>query len=205
VHDTDDVLRTDGYALDGVEIRVVDPDGATLPPGAIGELVVNGPMLFKGYLDPADNEGAFEADGFFHTDDLGCLDERGLVRITGRVKDIIIRKGENISAKEVEDVLATHPAVQDVAVVGLLDTARGERCCAFVVPRGRTSARVTLRELAEHCAHHGLARQKMPEQLEILDVLPRNPTGKVLKQELRQRFHDPDLLTRAAHDQPSGP
>jgi acyl-CoA synthetase (AMP-forming)/AMP-acid ligase II len=202
VHDPEDVLRSDGHALDGVEIRVVDPDGDTLPHGETGELLVNGPMLFKGYLDPADNEGAFD-DGFFRTGDLGCVDERGLVRITGRVKDIIIRKGENISAKEVEDVLATHPAIQDVAIVGLLDTARGERCCAFVVPRDRTSAAVTLRDVVEHCERSGLARQKTPEQIEILPALPRNPTGKVLKQELRQRFHDPDLLERAARDHAS--
>jgi acyl-CoA synthetase (AMP-forming)/AMP-acid ligase II len=198
VHDPDDVLRFDGYALDGVEIRVVGDDGDELPPGESGELLVRGPMLFKGYLDPADDAGAFDRDGFFRTGDLGCVDERGLVRITGRVKDIIIRKGENISAKDVEDVLVAHPAVRDVAVVGLADTTRGERCCAFVVPTDPT-APPTLRDLVEQCERHGLARQKMPEQLEVLHVLPRNPTGKVLKQQLREQFHDPELLSREAH------
>jgi acyl-CoA synthetase (AMP-forming)/AMP-acid ligase II len=188
VHDPDDVRRGDGHALEGVEIRVVDPEGQPVAPGAVGELLVRGPMLFLGYVDPADDVGAFDADGFFRTGDLGACDPAtGVLRIVGRLKDIVIRKGENISAKEVEDVLHLHPGVADVAVVALPDAERGELCCAVVVP-DPAGGRLSLAALAEHCRVHGLARQKAPERLELVDALPRNPTGKVQKDVLQRRF-----------------
>ena len=129
----------------------------------------------------------FDADGFFKTGDLGVVDTDGYVAITGRVKDVIIRKGENISAKEVEDILFTHPKIADVAVVGLPDARRGERACAVVVTAADATP-ITLEEMGEFGRDAGLMVQKLPEQLELVDVLPRNPTGKVLKHELRARY-----------------
>jgi acyl-CoA synthetase (AMP-forming)/AMP-acid ligase II len=109
--------------------------------------------------------------------------------IRGRLKDIIIRKGENISAKEVEDLLYEHPSVADVAVIGLPDPERGERACAVVVHAPNTEP-FTVEAMTAWCADHGLMTQKVPEQLEFVDVLPRNPSGKVIKYELRDRFAD---------------
>ena len=133
VWDTETTRKSDGYPLDDSAVRIAGPDGESLPTGEVGEIECTGPMLFKGYLDPAENEGVFTDDGWFRTGDLGMLDEQGLLRVTGRVKDIIIRKGENISAKEVEDVLYLHPAVHDVAAIPLPDRERGELCCAVIV------------------------------------------------------------------------
>ena len=123
---------------------------------------------------------------WFRTGDLGVIDAEGYVTITGRLKDIIIRKGENISAKEVEDVLFTHPKVVDVAVIGLPDPASGERACAVVVCTEGEA--LSFLEMVEHVKAADLAPQKFPEQLELVDVLPRNPSGKVLKRELRTQF-----------------
>ncbi len=187
VHDPEDVLRTDGRALDDTEIRIVGPDGAPCAPGEVGEIRVRGPMIFLGYVDPADDVDAFDEHAFHRTGDLGRLDERGVLTVTGRVKDIIIRKGENISAKEVEDVLYAHPAVADAAVIALPDRERGELACAVVVCRDPERP-PTLAELAAHCEAQGLSRRKVPERLELVDVLPRNPTGKVLKYELQARL-----------------
>jgi acyl-CoA synthetase (AMP-forming)/AMP-acid ligase II len=181
--DSEEVRQTDGYALEDVEIRIVGPDGTSLPPGVPGEIVVKGPMLFKGYLHPDDNVGIFDARGGFRTGDVGTLDEHGLLRVTGRLKDIIIRHGENISAKEVEDVLYLHPAVVDAAAIAVPDPARGELCCAVVVLAPGCSS-LSLDEIAEHCRRQGLARHKTPERLEIATELPRNSTGKVLKTQL---------------------
>jgi acyl-CoA synthetase (AMP-forming)/AMP-acid ligase II len=168
-------------------IRVVRQDGRPAGPGEEGELRVRAPQLFRGYLDPAQGREAFDADGFFRTGDLGLLDADGYVVITGRLKDVIIRKGENISARELEDLLYQHPQVADVAVIGLPDPASGERACAVVVCRDPARP-VTLAELARFLRERGLAPQKLPEQLEQVPALPRNPTGKVLKHELRRLY-----------------
>jgi non-ribosomal peptide synthetase component E (peptide arylation enzyme) len=148
-----------------------------------GELRLRGPQLFLGYVDPADDAGALDDEGFFRTGDLGVIGPRGHVRITGRVKDVIIRNAENISAREVEDVLATHPDVADIAVVGLPDARTGERACAVVVVR--PGATVTLDDLGRHGLAHGLARFKLPEQLVLVDEIPRSGLGKVAKHDLR--------------------
>ena len=133
---------------------------------------------------------AFDTDGFFRTGNLGRIDADGFVRITGRLKDIIIRNAENLSAQEIENVLVEHPAVADVAVIGLPDQRTGERACAVVVlASGHDS--LTIPELAEHCRAKGLAQQKIPEQLEIVTALPRNPMGKVLKHVLRSTIVPP--------------
>jgi acyl-CoA synthetase (AMP-forming)/AMP-acid ligase II len=168
------LAETVGRACPGVSIRLVD-----------GELQLKGAQCFLGYVDPAGDAAAFDDESWFRTGDLGEIDPHGNVRITGRLKDIIIRNAENISALELEDVLLRHLGVADVAVVGVPDRRTGERVCAVVVPEpGRP---LTLSELAEHCRVEGVARQKWPEQLQLVDVLPRNTMGKILKQQLRDR------------------
>jgi acyl-CoA synthetase (AMP-forming)/AMP-acid ligase II len=167
------------------EIRVVRADGTAAGPGEEGELRVRAPQLFRGYLDAALDAEAFDADGFFRTGDLGRLDEGGYVCITGRLKDVIIRKGENISAREIEDLLYTHPKVADAAVIGLPDPVLGERCCAVVACRDEP---LGFEEMVEFLAAQRLARQKLPERLEIVDRVPRNAAGKIEKRILRERF-----------------
>jgi cyclohexanecarboxylate-CoA ligase len=179
------LAETDGRAVPGIQLRTV-VDGVATSRDVEGELQVKGPMVCKGYLDPALNADAF-VDGWFRTGDLGVIDSDGHVRITGRLKDIIIRKGENISAKEVEDILFTHPAVADVAVIGLPDDASGERACAVVVTTAGAEP-ITFADMTSHLVASGLATFKRPEQLEIVEVLPRNPSGKVLKKDLRVRY-----------------
>ena len=144
--------------------------------------------MFRGYLDASLDADAFDEDGWFRTGDLGVIGPDQHVRITGRVKDVILRKGETISAKEVEDLLFTHPKVADAAVIGLADAKSGERVCAVVVADG--NAAPTLEELFDFLKSEGLTVQKIPEQLEVVDVLPRNPAGKVLKHELRAKYAD---------------
>ena len=155
------------------QIRIVD-----------GEVRVRGPQLFAGYMDRSIDRAAFDEDGFFRTGDLGALDSEGHLTITGRLKDVIIRKGENISAKEIEDLLYQHPSVADVAVVGLPDDKMGERVCAVVVAKSSLELSAIVAFLRER----GLMTQKLPEQLETVEVLPRNATGKIDKRALRTRF-----------------
>ena len=177
VDDPDDELaNTEGRPTAGVELRIVD-----------GEIRVKAPQLFAGYVDVALDAAAFDEDGFFRTGDLGHLDGAGFVVITGRLKDVIIRKGENISAKEVEDLLYRHPKVADVAVIGLPDPSLGERCCAVVQPADAADP-PTLDDIGAFLRGEGLMVQKVPEQLEVVDQIPRNPAGKILKHDLRERF-----------------
>ena len=185
VDDPDDKLAaTEGKAVPGTRLRVV-LDGEVLGPNEEGELQIDGPMVCRGYLDSSLDADAF-VDGWFRTGDLGMIDEDGYVTITGRLKDVIIRKGENISAKEVEDVINTHASVAEVAVVGLPDDERGELACAVVVPA--TEERLTLEELGVHLGATSLSKHKYPERIEFVDALPRNPTGKILKKDLRSQF-----------------
>jgi cyclohexanecarboxylate-CoA ligase len=177
---------TDGRPVPGATARIVDEQGRVLPPGTEGEVEAYGPQLCVGYLDAQMND-AFTADGFFRTGDLAVMDAEGFIRITGRRKDIIIRKGENLSAKGIEDELAAHPAVADVAVIGVPDRESGERVCACVVLRPGADA-LTLPAVREFMGGRGVMRQKIPEQIEIVDELPRNATGKVRKDLLRARF-----------------
>jgi acyl-CoA synthetase (AMP-forming)/AMP-acid ligase II len=167
------------------EIRVVKPDGSVAARGEEGELRVRGPQLFRGYLDASLDAAAFDEDGFFRTGDLGRVDAEGYVVVTGRRKDVIIRKGENISAKEVEDLLYDHPKVADVAVIGLPDPALGERCCAVVSCRDEA---LDFEEMVAFLKSRELMRQKIPEQLEVVDEVPRNAAGKLQKQLLRERY-----------------
>lgn len=181
----DKKARFEGSACPGVELRSV-MDGVVLGTGEEGELQVRGPQVCMGYLDPSLDADAFTDDGWFRTGDLGTIDDEGYVTITGRLKDIIIRKGENISAKEIEDLLMAHPKVADAAVVGLPDAESGERACAIVVLAGTDE--LSMGEMVEYLRGQQLSMHKVPEQLQIVDALPRNPTGKVLKKDLRTQF-----------------
>jgi cyclohexanecarboxylate-CoA ligase len=189
--DTDEQLaNSDGAPVPGCEIRIRSSgraDAVTLPAGEVGEIQVRGPMLSKGYLDAALTAEAFLADGWFRTGDLGYLRPDGHIVITGRTKDMIIRKGENIAAREVEDVLQEHPKVGAVAVIGLPDPERGERVCAVVETRPGADP-LSFLEMQAHCREAGLMTQKIPEQLEIVEALPRNATLKIRKDELRTRY-----------------
>jgi len=177
---------TDGRPVPGAVARIVDEQGRSLPPGTEGEVEAYGPQLCVGYLDARMNE-AFTADGFFRTGDLAVMDADGFIRITGRRKDIIIRKGENLSAKGIEDELAEHPSVADVAVIGVPDRESGERVCACIVLRPGAAA-LPLSAVRDFMVGRGVMRQKVPEQIEVVDELPRNATGKVRKDLLRARF-----------------
>jgi acyl-CoA synthetase (AMP-forming)/AMP-acid ligase II len=185
--DSDEELDcSEGKPTHGVEIRFVGADGRLVDPGEVGEIRVRAPQMMRGYLDPASDQVAFDDDGFFCTGDLGRMDSYGNLVVTGRTKDIIVRKGENVSAKEVEDLLVLHDKVLDVAVIGLPDPDSGERVCAVVQVAGED--RVSFDEIIVHLRDRGLMTQKLPEQLEIVDTLPRNASGKVLKDVLRDEF-----------------
>jgi cyclohexanecarboxylate-CoA ligase len=188
VSDSDEELATsEGKPMPGVDLRIVALDGTVAGAGEEGEIRAKAPQVMRGYLDDALDAEAFDEDGYFRTGDLGRFDERGNVVITGRLKDVIIRKGENVSAKEVEDLLYTHPKVVDVAVIGLPDPDSGERVCA-VVQAADAAAPFTFDEMVEHLRGTGLMVQKYPEQLELVDTMPRNASGKIPKHELRDRF-----------------
>ena len=181
------LATTEGRATPGTELRIVRLDGAEATRGEEGEVRVRGPNLFRGYVDAALDRDAFDERGFLRTGDLGVLDAEGYLAITGRLKDVIIRKGENVSAKEIEDHLHAHPAVREAAVVGLADAERGELVCAVIAAR-EGAAPLSLAEIAAFLRERGVATYKLPERVEHVAELPRNPSGKVLKRELKQRY-----------------
>ncbi|MFE3525441.1 class I adenylate-forming enzyme family protein [Streptomyces sp. NPDC059161] len=184
----ENLATTEGRPPAGMEIRVTDEAGGPVPPGTDGELRLRGEAVCRGYLDPAQSAAAFDADGFLITGDVGHVKESGHLVLTGRIKDIIIRKGENISAKEIEDLLHTHPGVGDAAVIGLPDPERGELVCAVVEP-AFGARQLTLSGITSYLRERGLSVHKLPERLEVVDALPRNETlRKVLKYKLRERF-----------------
>ncbi|MFD7018476.1 class I adenylate-forming enzyme family protein [Streptomyces sp. NPDC059928] len=184
----ENLATTEGRPPAGMEIRVTDEAGGPVPPGTDGELRLRGEAVCRGYLDPAQSAAAFDADGFLITGDVGHVKESGHLVLTGRIKDIIIRKGENISAKEIEDLLHTHPGVGDAAVIGLPDPERGELVCAVVEP-AFGARQLTLSGITSYLRARGLSVHKLPERLEVVDALPRNETlRKVLKYKLRERF-----------------
>jgi cyclohexanecarboxylate-CoA ligase len=187
--DSDDqLIHTEGAPVAGAELRIVRADGSAAGSGEEGEVRVRGPMVCKGYDDPALTAAAFDGEGFFRTGDLGHLRADGHLVLTGRLKDVIIRKGENVSAREVEELLYSHPKVGDVAVIGLPDPERGERVCAVVEPACAAEP-LSMAEMVEYLRAAGLMVQKIPEQLEIVDALPRAETlRKVLKYKLREQL-----------------
>ncbi len=164
---------TVGHPSPGVEARLVD-----------GELRLKGPQCCLGYVDTALDADGFDDEGWFRTGDLATIDEQGVVRITGRAKDVVIRNAENISALEVEDAVLSHPDVVDVGVIGVPDARTGERVCAVVVLRDGASLDVAA--LGAHCVERGLARYKCPEQVLVVEAIGRNPMGKILKNDLRE-------------------
>lgn len=177
---------TDGMVRFGDEVRIVDESMRPLPPGEVGEILTRGPSQFIGYRDPVHDESAFVPGGWFRTGDVGWLDEEGYLTVTDRIKDIIIRGGENIASKEVEDILLTHPRVRHAAVVAEPDPRYGERVAAFVVLEDDEGLGVE--EARELFARHGVAPQKAPERIDVVADLPRAPSGKVRKYELRERL-----------------
>ena len=174
---------TDGRLLAGNQVRLVDAAGDDVPEGREGELLTRGPELFTGYTDPALNAAAFLPGGWFRTGDVGRIDADGSLTVTDRLNDIIIRGGENISSREVEDLLIMHPAVADVAVIPVPDPALGERVCAVVVARPGFTFDVD--QARAHFTAAGAARQKTPEVIVLAEELPRTPSGKVRKDVLR--------------------
>ncbi len=176
---------TDGKVID-YDIRIVDEAGQALDRGQDGEILVRGPSLFRGYADEGQTREAMDADGYFRTGDIGHLTPAGAIVITGRKKDLIIRGGENLSAKDIEDVLHRHPAVQEVAAVSMPHARLGETVCVYVVPQ--PGEQPDLASITHHVAAAGLARQKFPERVELVTDLPRTASGKVRKDLLRQRI-----------------
>jgi acyl-CoA synthetase len=173
---------TDGHALPGVEIRLT----------AAGEILSRGPDCFAGYIDPAMTEQVFDAEGWYHTGDVGVLDADGYLTITDRLSDVIIRGGENVSAAEVEELLMQVDGIAEVAVVAAPDERLGERVAAvFRVMPGVSPP--TLDDIRAHLSAAGLARQKWPESLFPVADLPRTPSGKIQKFRLRQQLRDGDL------------
>jgi cyclohexanecarboxylate-CoA ligase len=179
---------TDGRRIGEAHIRIVTTDGAAAPIGTEGELQVRGPEMFLGYLDEELNPPSFTDDGWFRTGDVAIVDHDGFMRIAGRIKDIIIRGGENISAKEIEDLIFEHPKVAEVSVVGVPDPVLVERVCAVVVPRD--GADISLAELVEFLSGHGIAKQKLPERLVLEEQLPKTASGKVQKFRLRNQLRE---------------
>lgn len=187
--DTDEQLaNADGIPMQDIHLRIIRADGSLAGDGESGEVRVRGKAVFKGYTDPELNLASFDDSGFFRTGDLGMRRADGRIVLTGRLKDVIIRKGENISAKEIEDLLFTHPKVAAVAVIGLPDELRGEQVCAVVELKPGVPA-LQFEEMVDFFMQAEMMRQKIPEQLEIVEQLPRNQTlNKILKHVLREQY-----------------
>lgn len=179
--------QADGRALPGIEVRAVSEDGQVLPPGEQGEQWSRGPHAFIGYLgEPELTAKALDAEGWYRSGDLATVGADGAVRIVGRIKDMIIRGGQNISAREVEDILLGHPACRMVSVVGIPDQRLGELCCAVVVCHpGQT---LGFDEMKQYLIDRGVARFKLPEHLVLRDALPATASGKIQKFKLREEL-----------------
>ncbi|MBT5570408.1 MAG: AMP-binding protein [Alphaproteobacteria bacterium] len=174
---------TEGYIV-GHEVKIVDPaTGDEVPPGVEGEILSRGPEMCLGYAAAEHNDEAFEPDGYFHTGDLATLTANGAMVITGRSKDLIIRGGENISPREVEDALHEHPAIHEAAVVAMPHERMGETGCAFVVLQD--DAELSFEALIAFLGKTGMAKQKYPERIEIIEAFPRTAAGKIRKNVLR--------------------
>ncbi len=177
--------NTEGYVV-GHEIRLVDADDKPVTLGQEGEILTRGPELFVGYALAEQNQGAFDNEGYFRSGDLAIESPENCLTITGRKKDIIIRGGENLSPKEIEDVLYTHPAIREAAVVAMPHARLGETCCAFVTLR--PGAQFDFEAMLGILNNSGLAKQKFPERLEIIEDLPYTAAGKIRKNVLRDEI-----------------
>ncbi|EJD2847521.1 medium-chain fatty-acid--CoA ligase [Escherichia coli] len=188
-------MHTDGYAAAGVEIKVVDDARKTLPPGCEGEEASRGPNVFMGYFDePELTARALDEEGWYYSGDLCRMDEAGYIKITGRKKDIIVRGGENISSREVEDILLQHPKIHDACVVAMSDERLGERSCAYVVLKAPHHS-LSLEEVVAFFSRKRVAKYKYPEHLVVIEKLPRTTSGKIQKFLLRK-----DIMRRLTQD-----
>jgi acyl-CoA synthetase (AMP-forming)/AMP-acid ligase II len=184
--DNPELAATSDGQLYAFDVRVLDDNGRDVAPGADGEIAARGPGMFLGYADREQTLEAHTGDGYFLTGDIGHVTEEGAVVITDRKKDLIIRGGENLSAKEIENVLHRHPGVKEAAVVSMPHERLGEGVCAFVIAVG--SEPPSGDELSAFAESQSLARQKIPERYEFVDDLPRTAAGKVRKDRLRKRL-----------------
>ncbi|HBN2016684.1 medium-chain fatty-acid--CoA ligase [Escherichia coli] len=188
-------MHTDGYAAAGVEIKVVDDARKTLPPGCEGEEASRGPNVFMGYFDePELTARALDEEGWYYSGDLCRMDEAGYIKITGRKKDIIVRGGENISSREVEDILLQHPKIYDACVVAMSDERLGERSCAYVVLKAPHHS-LSLEEVVAFFSRKRVAKYKYPEHIVVIEKLPRTTSGKIQKFLLRK-----DIMRRLTQD-----
>ena len=188
-------MHTDGYAAAGVEIKVVDDARKTLPPGCEGEEASRGPNVFMGYFDePELTARALDEEGWYYSGDLCRMDEAGYIKITGRKKDIIVRGGENISSREVEDILLQHPKIHDACVVAMPDERLGERSCAYVVLKAPHHS-LSLEEVVAFFSRKRVAKYKYPEHIVVIEKLPRTTSGKIQKFLLRK-----DIMRRLTQD-----
>ena len=188
-------MHTDGYAAAGVEIKVVDDARKTLPPGYEGEEASRGPNVFMGYFDePELTARALDEEGWYYSGDLCRMDEAGYIKITGRKKDIIVRGGENISSREVEDILLQHPKIHDACVVAMPDERLGERSCAYVVLKAPHHS-LSLEEVMAFFSRKRVAKYKYPEHIVVIEKLPRTVSGKIQKFLLRK-----DIMRRLTQD-----
>lgn len=188
-------MHTDGYAAAGVEIKVVDDACKTLPPGCEGEEASRGPNVFMGYFDePELTARALDEEGWYYSGDLCRMDEAGYIKITGRKKDIIVRGGENISSREVEDILLQHPKIHDACVVAMSDERLGERSCAYVVLKAPHHS-LSLEEVVAFFSRKRVAKYKYPEHIVVIEKLPRTTSGKIQKFLLRK-----DIMRRLTQD-----
>jgi cyclohexanecarboxylate-CoA ligase len=183
--DPERAATSDGAALDGAKVQVVGHDGLEVPRGEEGDIAYKGPShMIEYFRNDEETEALFTSDGFSRSGDLGRMDDDGFVRVTGRLKDIVIRGGMNISAREVEEHLLRHPAISNVAVVGMPDERLGEKVCAYVV-LAHPDTTMTLDDMTAYLREHKVAAQKLPERLELLPALPMTATGKIQKHVLR--------------------
>ncbi|EFQ1865088.1 medium-chain fatty-acid--CoA ligase [Escherichia coli] len=188
-------MHTDGYAAAGVEIKVVDDARKTLPPGCEGEEASRGPNVFMGYFDePELTARALDEEGWYYSGDLCRMDEAGYIKITGRKKDIIVRGGENISSREMEDILLQHPKIHDACVVAMPDERLGERSCAYVVLKAPHHS-LSLEEVVAFFSRKRVAKYKYPEHIVVIEKLPRTASGKIQKFLLRK-----DIMRRLTQD-----
>ena len=187
--------QTDGKVVD-YEVLIQTADGQAAAPGQEGEICVRGPALFLGYANPQDTRDTFDDEGYFHTGDVGYLTPQGAIVFTGRIKDLINRGGEKISAKEVEDLIHQHPRVQAAAVVAMPHARLGETVCAYVVPRG--TGALSAKDITGLLERAGVARQKLPEQIFFVDQFPTTASGKIKKDLLRKDARERQATPPAA-------
>jgi acyl-CoA synthetase (AMP-forming)/AMP-acid ligase II len=187
--DDETISTTSGRAMPGIEVKIVDDTGRDLPSGEAGEILVRGYNVMQGYFEnPEATAEAIDADGWLHTGDVGTMDDRGYLDITDRIKDVFIVGGFNAYPAEIESLLLDHPAIAQVAVVGIPDERMGEVAAAFVVAAtGATPDPAEIRSWAKE----RMANFKVPTAVRIVESLPTNPSGKVLKYELRAQFQEP--------------